>query len=948
MKIQCSNCATVFFIDDSLISGKGVKAQCPRCGHQTVVRSDGDSSPPPAAQDPPGPGLNYGSQPPPSEQPSGQPPPPAGGPSDSGFFGEQGDYFGGNNYFGGAAPASSAPVPGVAPVPGMTSPPGATPAPNVPGAVPGMAPTPYAGPQVAYQPHDPLSGYVAQPTQPPQQPSSPVLGGLGNYEPQPLIEEKTALSRAPEPPEPVISHEQEATRVQPHPSTPYASGSAQGDLGRLDPNWLKVRRISDGQELGPVSLKEVRSLYVHGKISLDDEYAGQDLNWTPIREVPALLDILQRTPQLGQQGGPKSATRSRSNNTWLVLVLALLIGGGGVGAYFYIQSQKKTQKKPDLTQGNVPVNLLNQWRDKWAQQYPSVKKGAASGQRYTQKGLAALAEDQERSYQHAIGYFKRALLANPKSDQALAGLAIANIWSPPSRRGSSAAYEHKRNQFEVLLRRKSQTRRTAILRATYALYLKDDPDKALSLLKYSAHKAPNDPLVRLIAGSIWLNQQQDYNKARLHLQHALKRNKELARARVLLARVMLKKSRYYQAQQLVRPLLPKRHPEATYFRARMYIHTGKYAQARVLLRKLLRRDRNNHRARLLLGTLQYQMLRSPKQALRTLQGFRKGARLKLSQRLQWLLHLGYLRLGLGQYKRTQRLVAQLKKLDRTYLPALFLQAQLALRQKKYDAAAQALTKMLHRLPSDTQIQTLLAWVQEHQGQHAKAEKLYRSLGDQNTRYIWPRLLLAGLMLRKNKTDKTLLELKSALDVEPDLLHNQLRPTKLYITPSTWQPLVQRFVQARKGPRSIFLAAAGMVSYQMGLTRQASSFLRQSLRRDSKGLAANLYMAQIHYDARRYAQAQRHAARVYRVYDQHAIAAQILGLIALQRRQFKQARTYLAQVRRARPWFISSQVGMALVLLHQNKRKDALYELKSLLDSYNYHHFLARALIQLKR
>ncbi len=969
MKIQCTNCSTVFFIDDSLISGKGVKAQCPRCGHQTVVRSDSS-----AAAQAPAMGQNLGynnpastmgaSQPPMGSPPGYNPPPAAGspqpppaasvGPGDS-FFGDQASYFGGNNnYFGstgGAQAGQPTPYAG-------------------PGAQAGQ-PTPYAGPGAQA---DPLRSY----TSPAPAPSSPLLPthlgspGSSNFEvpnsgnlgipgnsnlhsANHPASSSGILGNAPSsiadpltPPQ-----DNEVTRLQPHPSTPYA-GTAHEDLGKLDPNWLKIRRIATGEEIGPVSLKEVRSLYVHGKIALDDEYAGEDLEWCPIREVPALLDILQRTPQLGQRGGkivpPKHVTH-RKKPSWILFAgLFLLLLGGGGGAFYYLVILPKNQKKTGKRKGSNPVlsvNLLKDLSKKWEDLHPDIEPDVKESKKLTRKGMSYLARDQRRSYNKAISLFQQALLANIKNHRALAGLAIAQAWKPASRKSSNAAKAYTNTQYEVLLRRQSRLYKTPLLRAAYTLYLKGDPDKALTMAKEAAHKAPREALIQLIAGELWFTQQQDYKKAYLRLRKALKLNKRLARGRVIMAKIMLLQSRYYQATEWLRPLLRRRHIQAMYQQAQLYINQGLYTQGRRLLQRLLKRDRRHHHARLLLATLLYQQLKQKKSAYRYLKVLRKRDRLPRILRLKVLLHRAYIDLLSHRLRSASRRIKLLYKLDKNYLPAKFLEAQVFYARKKYVQALSRLNAVAARLPNDSKVQLLKAIITEKQGKRKQAIGMYRQMADRNSRYIWPRLLLASAYI-KEKNIKAVVHLKLSLKVEPALLRNQERPSTYYITPQFWETLLDRFQNARQGPRSIYIAAAGIAYYQIGNDKQAFKQLHRSLKRDAKGLAANLYIAQLYYEKGNLARAQRHARRAYNVYDQEPIAAQILGLVALKRKQYRKAKAYLTAVRRSRPWFISGQIGLALSFYGLKQKEDAMDELKSLLDSYNYHHFLFRALHHLKR
>lgn len=921
MKIQCINCSTVFFIDDSLISGKGVKAQCPRCGHQTVVRADASVAPASSM------GQNLGYSPA-GPGPSHPPPGPPSGPGDS-FFGDQSGQLGNlgtNDHLLGG---------------------------NVP--------------EVA----DPLSSYTSMAASP-QLDSSPLLPNSFEemYSPRATesMAESMAESTAIGPPpsfsepllsqqdldlEPLIVHQDDgATRLTPHPSLPYAGSADQKDLDRLDPNWIKIRRISTGKEIGPVSLKEVRSLYVHGKISLDDEYAGEDLEWSPIREVSALLDILQRTPQVGQRKipGPVMLTTSNSSGRqpWIfVLFLFLLLGGGG-GAYYYLNLKPKVGSVKKRVVPVVNVNhIFQELRKKWRDLHPDVKPDAKKSKALTQKGMALLIKDRPRSYKKAASLFQQALLANKSNHRALAGLAVANAWKPRSRAQSSAQIAHRATQFEVLMRRKSQLNSSPLLEAAYALYLKADPDKALAKAKNAARRSPKEALVQLIAGELWLFQQQDNKKAQVFLKKALALNKRLARSRVLMAQIYLKQSRYYEASKMLRPLLRRRHTQAMYHQARLLINQGQYSKARRMLQRLLKRSPYSFRARMLLSVMLYQQMKQKNLARRNLSRFKKSDKLSQIMRLKVLLHRAYIDLLTGRLKRSTRRVQSIYQINKSYLPGKFLEAQVLFARKKYEEAQRRLEQVAARLPNEPKVQLLKAILLRRLGKTKEAISSFLQIAQQNTRFVWPRLFLGNMYLEQKNTTNALLHLKLALKAEPDLLHNQSNPSSYYLIPQLFARMIKRFQSTRQAPRSIYVAAAGVSHYQLNNRRKAFRQLRRSLALDRKGLAANLYMAQYLYDINSLSKSYRHAARAYQVYEQHPIAAQILGLIALKKRKCKKAEVYLKLVRRERPWFITGQVGMALTLRCLRQPESAMDEIKPLLSSYNYHHFLARALQILK-
>ncbi|MBI5494135.1 MAG: zinc-ribbon domain-containing protein [Deltaproteobacteria bacterium] len=169
MRIDCQQCGAAYAIDDSLIGDRGVRAQCPRCGAQKVVKKPGpgELGPPPAdpfGQPPPPPANPFdATQAPASASPFGAPPPgpfgaPPGAPANP--FGAAPSPFGAPaappNPFG-APPGGGTPFPGTsppapanpfAPPPGAAAPPNpfapAPPAASPFGAPPGGAPNPFA------------------------------------------------------------------------------------------------------------------------------------------------------------------------------------------------------------------------------------------------------------------------------------------------------------------------------------------------------------------------------------------------------------------------------------------------------------------------------------------------------------------------------------------------------------------------------------------------------------------------------------------------------------------------------------------------------------------------------------------------------------------------------------------------------------------------------------
>ncbi|HEY4220276.1 MAG TPA: zinc-ribbon domain-containing protein [Myxococcota bacterium] len=73
MRIDCEQCGAAFSIDDALITERGVRAQCPKCGKQRVVKKPAAGAADPFSASPTtGAGLDL-SQPSSSPAPPGNP-----------------------------------------------------------------------------------------------------------------------------------------------------------------------------------------------------------------------------------------------------------------------------------------------------------------------------------------------------------------------------------------------------------------------------------------------------------------------------------------------------------------------------------------------------------------------------------------------------------------------------------------------------------------------------------------------------------------------------------------------------------------------------------------------------------------------------------------------------------------------------------------------------------
>lgn len=724
-----------------------------------------------------------------------------------------------------------------------------------------------------------------------------------------------------------------------------------GGEGRLDPTWIKIRKLADGQEVGPISLAEVRSLYVHGKITFDDEYSGQDGVWYPIHQVPELLVILRRTPQLGSgKGEGKSKSSGAGQGLLLWLLALLLLGGGGGTAWliWYNSSKNKTKKANGKNLAKVPPNrLLKEKINQWKQQNPSIKPSPKESKALSAKGWGELIQDQPKAYTQAITAFTQAMVADPKNDKALAGYCLATAWSP-SRVEASA---RKQSECGAILKLKRKG--TAIVRSVYALYLfrRGVTNKAQRLARKAAKKSKKDGWGQLLYAEILSLRQRSTKRILQALKRALKQNDKLARAHLRMAELTFKQQHYATAIKHLKPLVEAQHPKGMYLQSIYQQSVGQFGKSAKTLAKLLEANPKHLKSWMTLAILRYQFLGQRKKAYEQLlkpPALGPGQDLPKFFKKKRLLHLATIELAMNKPKLAKEHLDKLHKLDRNYLPAKFLQVQYLAFRKDYQRAYKSMASIKDKLSGD-RFHSYNALLQMKKGDVEGAAKELRRLMDEHAGSIWPRLLLPTAYFKQKKRDLALVVMKKALDVEPRAEKNQARSTDFYFLPAIWLDIMREYLRLKvsREEKALTISAAGIFAYHLNQTRTAFTYLRRSRGIDRNGLASNLYLAQYHLDRKQYRQAKRYAQRVYQNYNQHPVSALILAWIAYHKKQYAAAEKLFQTVRKERPWFISPKIGEALALGKSKQKEDAFDILKKLLSTQQSNHLLARALLTLK-
>ena len=952
MKIRCDNCATVFMIDDSLISDKGVKAQCPKCGHQKVVWKHNAIQETSWIDAPEGSSAA-------TANPSGWMDEPLSGvlqeklaSMDKGpapLLGGSPPLFGGGDAARGGSLLPGGPSANLYPLSSASS----------DSLYPAGEQEPLGGALYGAGARG-ASLYPASPSQdllPPlglEYEDSLSGGGFGV---------PTSMVYKPHGAPETLSLDEEAgdsLALHVPPTTLTARGTiASNELGRkttteaepppVDPEWIKVRRSSDKKEIGPMTLQEVRSLYAHGKISLLDECAGRDGAWRLIKAVPEIESILSRTPQITEKtpevkGATKAAKSSSEGGSFIWVVLSLFLLGGGAGAAYFLRPYLKSNKGPNPEEDVPRAGLLETKIERWKKSYPGLKASPRESKKIAEKGMALFYRDLQSDYRAANEVFQQALVAWDKNGDVIAAIALSVLW------GSQGLPRQGRiiEEFEEILREHTKKIPTnQAIKAAFAAFLARQGEfaKATEQAKQAAAKAPKDPLVLLVLGELLLQQERTALEARPVLERVVETQPKMARARYLLAKIQIQSSNHYQAAQNLEPLVQNKHLPSLFLMAELQNSLGNYREAKQILNRLLAIAPQDDEARLLLGILEYQTARNFAAAKRLFARLNQNSTQRGVLR-RALLHLAYVALEENQTQKGLELIAQLEKLDKHFLPILFAKAQILAAKRSYPEATAVLNRLLPQVSEPPQ-QLLLGYLHNKQKQPDKANQVFQQIASENQRFIWSHLFLAANAIEANNATQAFIYIKNALDIEPPLYMSNLRVGPYPLSRRFLRGLAKTFRDARTEDASITLAAAGIVYYQLGDSNEASNYLKRARSRDANALAANLYLSQIAYEKKQYAAAQNYARRVFQTYNQHPVAGTLLGLCEFQKDSEKKALGYFAQIEEARPWYLYGRAHRLILLHKKGEKKEAQELARSLLTLYRHNHDLLRILYSIQ-
>ena len=884
MKIRCDGCRSVYVIDDSLISARGIKAQCPKCGHHKVVRTE--TTPPP----------EQSVAPPEQQSPS----------SGTSCFrcgapmGENSDAIiplcdncraGGED--GAGLPDHAAPL-------------------GAPGG--GVDPTAE------------LADYL-----PP--PMSSVDGAAGD----PLADLPPASA-------PDITPVAESSTLTPAGAT-ERSEKAASDQPKvsLDPNWIKVRTASD-QVLGPMSLQDVRALYSEGRITPEDMCQSRDGEWRTIAEVGELIAVLRRTPQLVRRSSRLPGRidgGGASGLLWKILLVLVVLGAGGSFVALYLA--KKNQKKVTVPTETPVDRLLSRLRGR----FPDVKGGGKQSKALTVTGGEEFAKHTLAGYTAARTSFGKALLLNRHNLVALHGLVRSSVaaWKlsgtatrPPLKLYSTV--------IEWLVRKRG--RHAGLFAALAAVLAADEEQaKGKEACEKALAINPKQSAALLLLGQLLLSTDPTraagyFERALKVAPDSILGKILLAKAYVALGRV---RSAVTQVQKLAKAGHPGASfmmGEAmvrlgNYGSARFYYRRGIRKAPHQLQQRLRLAQLSYQGIRDLTGSRR--LLRGLKRNSRAGLSLQKYVALHLGL-------IGLERGTRAGIRAAERNVEQALRLDPGFLPAHFARARVLASRGKAKRALQSLAKVMRNRSGSKWLRTMEGVFRERSGSRQRALSIYRQVISDHPRFVWPYFFLAASLIRQKDRDRAFAVLRKVVDLDPSSALWDRRLTDYYWSPRSLERVYATLRSVRVGDSSLRNSVLGIVAYHIGRRERASTLLKRALAGDPKNLGANLYLAQVLLDRGRYREALSRTRRAFRS-DKHVVLRSVMAWALLRTKRYKAASRHFKGVVRARPRLVSARIGAALADHGLGKSKKALRRLKGLLATEPNNVLVLRALYKLK-
>ena len=830
MRIDCDSCGAVYAIDDSLISERGVRAQCPRCGHQKVVRKNEGFSAAPAAPSPaPAPlppsrpfafnpsGANpaepFASAPPapapsmadpftsgpPAPAPKADPflsAPPAPAPLQDPFASGAPSPAPMQDPFASRAPtqdpfASGAPSPAPMQDPFASGAPSPAPAqdPFASGA-PSPAPTqdPFASGAPSPAPtQDPFASGAPSPA-PTQDPfasgppsAAPMQNPFAQGQANPVFGGDPFSSNPPSP----------APNSGPLPFSAPGDASVQNvgqDMGaagfsgeQQEGGSLWRIRKADGTELGPFETAEVKERIRAGEIDANDQIAlGQDV-FVAIADKQVFRAALGQEagsePDEAEGKGKKKGPKKKAKSSPRIRRASVRQRSNAplitvislllfIGGGAFVVLSHP-EWLPDMSGSEFANPLLNQI-NLWRLQYPDIEGTSAE---HLSKGRKYYLDDSESSYRLANDELRKALLIDPDNIAAI-GAYVENLSRLPDvkRRTEDVSNAFKVIDYAITL----DTKRAMLQRARGSLLMAlGSIQKAQSAFYMALRLNPNDAETLLLLAESDLGRNNAQSIERAEKAHSL--DATLSRIDLIIGKARQGEGQFKKAYVHFQKRLQRdsEHIETLLAVAQLYVELGQLKNAVKTLQKIITLDDGNTSARLLLGKVAYQGLGDLRMADLQLtlatEDFAQSDELSQDQ-LSALVHLAHVRARRKDWNAAEKYARYVIKLDAAFLPAYYALGRIQEHNQDFAQAINSYQRVIQAMQGrylEVEVRLALGVAQLALAKNDQAARDFEQIVEENPNQIRAYLGIAAAYAKNGDSANLAMAMRKVLDVEPN-------------------------------------------------------------------------------------------------------------------------------------------------------------------------------------
>lgn len=954
MRIDCDSCGAAYAIDDSLISDRGIRAQCPKCGTQKVVKKPAAADPFAAPQSSAGAnpfGGASGGGDPFSAPPAPATPDPFGAPS------KPADPFGapaGGNPF--APPSAPPPSPAPASNPFGGAPSGGD-NPFAPAGAPAPAQDPFAAP--AGGGGDPFGGGGGGGGGDPfGAPPSPAADPFANANPFAAL---GAGSDAPaQPPEadggnpfgaPAAKKDDPFGGSNPfagvkdakdaEPSNPFA------DVGGALPNEDPFASV-DGQESDTgaaarwqvkagrkvesgLTVAEVRERIRAGQLKPNDLAGpeGQDLK--PISDISLLNVTLPRVARARGATGASAAGGSFGRILGALVVVGVL-GAGAFGVYTFF---------PGLLEGASEdgVNPFRKSTSAWDVNFPEV---VGTSQEHVVDGRKFMKADTAQSYRQADEEFRKALILDVGNLQAIAGY-VENFANLPNAKADDVGMQLAFEGIEWA--RKKAPEDPNLMRAQGALYLaKNEIEPASKVLRQAARADPGTVETKLLLAQTELDRAPD--EALKLVQKVRAKAPELKLALLVEGAALRRLGEFDAARQRFEERLVDDPGNTATLKelARLKLDLGDGRGAVAHLEKLLSVEERDIEARLMRAKILYQLLGRNSDAAAELKFIRENYRDPAGDLiLPTLSHAAYLAFLSGDIEGAEAIAIDARKTSPGYAPAAYVHGLILDAKKDGQMALSAFADAVRIISAsgpgsenENVARIALADAEFAKGNVEDALRNYNLVIEYFPRYAPGFFAFAAAHMSAERPGQAATYMRKALDIDPHHEDDRLTLTDFPAPPSRLMKYanVYREAKVKEEGRPLKYAGEGMIRFVAGQRGAAKALFSKAKKEDRLNHAALLYLGVLALDAGRTSEADKHLSLALRTTAKnHAVTRMYAARVLQKKGKTEEALKKINEILETETTFAAASYTRARLLLAQGDKEAATEALKEIVKEF---------------